>query len=220
MAIDLESDPDRAADLCRAAYQRLAETVSGLTDDQMPRPSLLPTWSVGHVLTHLARNAEGHSRRLQGALLNEDVPKYAGGSEQRAQEIEDGADRPAAEVLADLEASQRRLENLFTESSNAGWPNPQLAGDASYGPRGCPSHRLREIEIARRNHPHIDAPLGDLAEPAKALLWPDEYVAWDLDVLLSTVSERLADPSHRRDLMAWLAGRGALPSDLTLDPWG
>lgn len=210
MAIDLESDPDRAADLCRAAYQQLAETVSGLTDDQMPRPSLLPTWSVGHVLTHLARNAEGHSRRLQGALLNEDVPKYAGGSEQRAQEIEDGADRPAAEVLADLEASQRRLENLFTESSNAGWPNPQLAGDASYGPRGCPSHRLREIEMH-----HVDLGLG--YAPAN---WPDEYVAWDLDVLLSTVSERLADPSHRRDLMAWLAGRGALPSDLTLDPWG
>ena len=62
---------------------------------------------------------------------------------------------------------------------------------------------------------HVDLVLG--YAPAN---WPDEYVAWDLDVLLSTVSERLADPSHRRDLMAWLAGRGALPSDLTLDPWG
>ncbi|GEP37680.1 maleylpyruvate isomerase [Nocardioides psychrotolerans] len=210
MAIDLESDPDRAADLCRAAYQRLVETTAGLTDHQSASPSRLPTWSVGHVLTHLARNADGHSRRLHGALLGKDVPKYEGGGEQRSQEINEGAGRPAAEVLADLEASQRRLEDLFSESSAAGWPNTLMLGHTRYGPRGCPAHRLREIEMH-----HVDLGLG--YEPAN---WSERYVAWDLDVLLSTVSERLGDPLHRRDLMAWLAGRAPLPSELTLDPWG
>ncbi|TNC49938.1 maleylpyruvate isomerase N-terminal domain-containing protein [Mumia zhuanghuii] len=210
MPIDLESDPDRASGLCRAAYRRLFETVARLTDDQIGRPCRLPGWSVGHVLSHLARNADGHSRRLEGALKGRDVPKYAGGSEQRAKEISDGAARPAAELIADLAASQRRLEDLFTEMSAAGWPNPHLVGDTSYGPRGCPSHRLREIEMH-----HVDLGLG--YTPTS---WPDEYVEWELEVLLSTVPDRLADPRHRRELVAWLAGRAPVPSELALDPWG
>jgi maleylpyruvate isomerase len=208
--LDLESDPDRASDLCRDAFRRLLETVSGVTDDQVSRPCRLPGWTVGHVLSHLARNADGHSRRLEGALAGRDVPKYEGGSEQRAKEIADGAVRPAAEIVADLVASQRRLDDLFTESSVAGWPSPHLVGDTSYGPQGCPSHRLREIEMH-----HVDLGLG--YQPTS---WPDEYVGWELNVLLNTVPERLADPRHRRDLVAWLAGRGPVPSDLTLEPWG
>lgn len=210
VAIDLESDPDRASALCRSAYQRLAETVAELTDSNISSPSRLPTWSVGHVLTHLARNADGHSRRLRGALLGKDVPKYEGGADQRSQEIEEGAVRPAAEVLADLEASQRRLEDLFSESSAAGWPTPQVIGETSYGARGCPAHRLREIEMH-----HVDLGLG-----YGPVNWSDDYVAWDLGVLLTTVPERLAGPLDRRALMGWLAGRVALPSELTLDPWG
>ncbi|WP_338183026.1 maleylpyruvate isomerase N-terminal domain-containing protein, partial [Jatrophihabitans sp.] len=151
--------------------------MSGLTDDQIARPSRLPNWTVGHVLSHLARNADGHSRRLEGALVGKDVPKYSGGRQQRANEIDDGAARPAADVVADLVASQRRLEDLFAESSAAGWPHPQPFGDTSYGPQGCPSHRLREIEMH-----HLDLGLG--YTPAS---WPDEYVDWELEILLSTV---------------------------------
>lgn len=176
----------------------------------MASASRLPTWTVGHVLTHLARNADGHSRRLQGALLGRDVPKYEGGAAQRAQEIDDGASRPAAEIAADLKGSQERLESLFLESSAAGWPSPHPRGDTAYGPPGCPAHRLREVEMH-----HVDLGLG--YGPGS---WPDDYVAWDLGVLLSTVPERLEDAFQRRGLMAWLAGRGPLPSELTLTTWG
>lgn len=62
---------------------------------------------------------------------------------------------------------------------------------------------------------HVDLGLG--YEPDS---WPDEYVAWDLNVLLATVPERLTSPGHRRSFMAWLAGRGELPDDIRLESWG
>ncbi|MGH9105508.1 MAG: maleylpyruvate isomerase N-terminal domain-containing protein [Acidimicrobiales bacterium] len=47
-------------------------TAERLTDERVRAPSRLPGWSVGHVLAHLARNAEGYARRLEGALEGED----------------------------------------------------------------------------------------------------------------------------------------------------
>jgi hypothetical protein len=47
------------------------------------------------VITHLARNADAHGRRLAGALQGEDVAKYPGGAAQREREIAEGAGRPA-----------------------------------------------------------------------------------------------------------------------------
>jgi maleylpyruvate isomerase len=207
--VDLEADADRASALCRAAHQRLVSTVVGLTDDDVASRSRLPGWTIGHVLTHLARNADGHARRLAGALRGEDVPKYAGGAEQRAREIDEGAVRPASEIVADLRASQDRLEELIVACASAGWPEPE-SHDGGYGPRGCPAHRLREVEMH-----HVDLGLGYGPEH-----WSDDYVAWDLDVLLSTVSDRLREPLQRRHLMAWLAGRGSLPTEVSLGPWG
>ena len=34
--------------------------------------------------------------------------------------------------------------------------------------------------------------------------WSAKYVAWDLPVLLATVSERLASMIEQREFMAWL----------------
>lgn len=207
--VNLEEEPDRAAELCIAAHERLLADVRGLSDGQMRVASRLPGWSVGHVLSHLARNADAHARRLNGALRGEDVPKYLGGAAQRAQEIDEGASRHADSIISDLATSQARLEKLLTLCSAAGWPGARLRGDSSYGPRACPAHRLREIEMH-----HVDLGLG--YEPRD---WPKDYVSWDLDVLLATVPQRLACPEDRRSLMAWLAGRGELPVGIRLAPW-
>ncbi|MFM8776484.1 MAG: maleylpyruvate isomerase N-terminal domain-containing protein, partial [Actinomycetota bacterium] len=45
---------------CAEAHQRLLTALGSLTDDQCREDSLLPNWSRGHVLTHLARNADSH----------------------------------------------------------------------------------------------------------------------------------------------------------------
>ncbi len=79
-------DVEAAVAECRAAHARLFATVDTLDDSG--RPSLLPRWSVGHVLTHLARNADSHVRILEAARQGRPVEQYAGGPKQRADDIE------------------------------------------------------------------------------------------------------------------------------------
>jgi len=207
--VDLDADPGQAIGLCRAAHARLMATVAGLTDEQVRSPSTLPGWTIGHVLTHLARNADGHSRRLGGALRGVDVPRYPGGSAQRDSEIEAGARRPAAEIIADLVASQDRLERAWEASAAAGWPHPELRGDDHWPTTASPVRRLREVEMH-----HLDLGVG--YEPSE---WPEDYVAWELPRLLATVPSRLQRSTDARALVAWLSGRGPVPAAILLDPW-
>jgi maleylpyruvate isomerase len=160
------------------------------------------------VLTHLARNADSHTRRLEGALRGEDIPRYPGGSEQRDREIESGSTRSAAELLADLTESAQRLEDVWHRSEQAGWPHPHLRGEDHWPTSGSPLRRLREVEVH-----HVDLGLG--YTPTN---WPDEYVTWELPRALDHLPQRLSPPDTQR-LLAWLIGRADLPRALTLDPW-
>lgn len=205
---DLEADPERAAALCRFSQERLLSDLQGLDDSEARRPSRLPGWTVGHVITHLARNADAHAHRLAGALRGEDVPRYPGGPAQREREIAEGADRPARELLVDLASSQERLEEVFTRCAAAGWPGGDLFGADDYPATACPAHRLREVEVH-----HVDLGIG--YEPRD---WPAEYVSWDLPWFLRTVAGRLQSPEDRAALLAWLVGRAPLSAGLALDP--
>jgi maleylpyruvate isomerase len=207
--VDLEADPGRAIGLCRTAHARLMATMADVTDEQVWSPSRLPGWTIGHVLTHLARNADGHARRLDGALRGADVPRYLGGSEQRDSEIDAGAPRPAAEIIADLVTSQDRLDLAWERSAAAGWPHPELRGDDHWPTTASPSRRLREVEMH-----HVDLGLG--YEPSD---WPEDYVVWELPRLLATVPSRLQRSTDVRALVAWLSGRGPVPAAIQLDPW-
>lgn len=207
---DLSTEPRRAAELVRLAHQRLLGTASGLDDAQIRRASLLPEWSIGHVLTHLARNADGHSRRLAAALLGADEPRYPGGAQQRRDEIDEGEGRPAAQILRDLQESCGRLDGVLAAMDAAGWPHPELLGRDSYGTSEEPAHRLREVEMH-----HVDLGLEYTSAD-----WPQEYVAWDLPQLLATVPQRWGSLSSQHRLLAWLAGRADPQDAPQLDPWG
>jgi len=207
--MNLDDNPQRAAELCREAHARLMRSVDGLTDTDVRDPSLLPGWTMGHVLTHLARNADSHARRISGAVDGLDVPKYAGGSKQREAEIEAGAGRSADELIADLAAGESRLELVFDRYASAGWPNGHFLGGSDYGVWACPARRLREIEMH-----HVDLGLGYTSAD-----WPEEYVAWDLQNLLAGAAGRLLSSRDRRTFMAWLSGRGPLDPDTALAPW-
>jgi maleylpyruvate isomerase len=183
--------------------------VAGVTDEQARSPSRLPGWTIGHVLTHLARNADGHARRLDGALRGADVPRYPGGHVQRADEIDEGAPRPAAVILADLDASQRRLELAWERSTAADWPHLELRGDDHWPVTASPARRLREVEMH-----HVDLGLG--YEPSD---WPEGYAEWELPRLLATVPSRLQRSTDARAVVAWLSGRRPVPATIQLDPW-
>src|SRR4249920_842119 len=67
-------DRDRAG--AARAHSSVAATLQSSTDLQIGRPSLLPGWTVGHVATHIARNAEGHLRMFDAAMRGEIAEMY------------------------------------------------------------------------------------------------------------------------------------------------
>src|SRR5690349_6033119 len=103
-------DPVQSTQCLQQAHVRLFERIEGLQDDDLRQPSGLPGWSVGHVLAHLARNADSVVRRLDGAARDEVVDQYPGGAAGRAAEIDAGAGRAAAELVADVRQSALAAE--------------------------------------------------------------------------------------------------------------
>jgi maleylpyruvate isomerase len=91
-----------------AETDRLGRSVSALDESAARAPSGLPGWSRGHVLTHLARNAEALARVAQAAVTGQGRPMYAS-AEQRDADIGAGAGRPIRELAADVEGSAQAL---------------------------------------------------------------------------------------------------------------
>ena len=205
----VDISPDDAIEMCLVAHQRVTATANHIDDDAMHRPSRLPGWSVAHVLTHLARNADGHSLRLEAALRGEEVPRYPGGDAQRDGDIEAGAKRAAGDIAADLTRANALLEDVWRRSRAAGWPNAALLAGDTFRTHESPLRRLREVEVH-----HTDLGLG--YEPEQ---WPDAYVTWELRATGNRLPELVSSPQDGKRLLAWLSGRGPLPADLQLEPW-
>jgi maleylpyruvate isomerase len=110
MALDLEwgFEPTALLDRIITATEYVLTTAGGLSDDDMRDRSLLPNWSRGHVLTHLARNADGGTRLLTWARTGVPAAEYPS-LEERAAQIEAGAGRSAAELVADVRRSSARF---------------------------------------------------------------------------------------------------------------
>jgi maleylpyruvate isomerase len=196
-------NPDEALERLRASHNRLLSRLENLTDELARQPSLLPGWSVGHVLTHLARNADSVVHRLQGAARDEVVDQYPGGPAGRNADIEAGAGRSAADLVTDV-----RQAGLAVEHEAAGLPG-EAWGRLSRDLSGALSPaeavllgRIREVEVH-----HVDLGLG--YRPAD---WPVEFVTETLASELPKLGAR-ADPAQ---LLGWLTGRGPAP---TLPAW-
>jgi maleylpyruvate isomerase len=197
-----------AVDGCRDASARLLAALDGLDDATARRPSRLPDWTVGHVVTHLARNADSHVRMLEGAMGGEVADQYEGGLDGRAADIAAGAGRPATELVSDLnravddlDATWGRVPAEVWVTGHARMGNGELCPCAE-----LPSRRWREVEIHR-----VDLGLG--AEPTD---WPDPYVDLELPKALAQLPDRLS-PTDRAWLLAWLVGRVEGPPELP--PW-
>ncbi|MEU8333827.1 maleylpyruvate isomerase family mycothiol-dependent enzyme [Micromonospora sp. NPDC048839] len=129
-----------------AATSRLLRTAASFDAADLAAASLLPGWTRGHVLTHLARNADGFVNLLTSARTGEALPMYASLA-ARTTDIETGSGRPSAEHLDDL----RRTADLFAEAVAA---MPAQAWAATVQARRGPWPaallvwgRLREIEV-------------------------------------------------------------------------
>jgi maleylpyruvate isomerase len=205
---DVPAATARAMDACRDASARLLATLDGLDDATARRPSRLPDWTVGHVVTHLARNADSHVRMLEAAMAGTVGDQYEGGLEGRAADIAAGAGRSAAELVGDLNRAIDDLDATWGRVPLDVWATGQgrMGNGELCACAEMPSRRWREVEIHR-----VDLGLG--AEPTD---WPDAYVELELRQALAQLPDRLS-PADRATLLAWLVGRAEAPPGLP--PW-
>jgi maleylpyruvate isomerase len=113
----------RAADLSQrvdVASARVLATAATISDQQAREPSALPGWSRGHLLTHLARNADGLRNLLIWARTGVVTPQYPS-TEVRNEEIEAGAGRPARELVVDFANSATAFADEAARLRDADW---------------------------------------------------------------------------------------------------
>ena len=118
----------------------------GAGDLDPTRPSLLPDWTVGHVLTHIARNADANRNLVRWAATGVVTPMYPGGT--RNADIAAGAGRSAAELVADVRSTAQALAADIAALPAEGWT--VLVDTGRGGPVGADvvlSQRLAEVEL-------------------------------------------------------------------------
>jgi maleylpyruvate isomerase len=200
------------------AQQRFETAIAGLGDADVRRPSLLPDWSVAHVLAHVARNADSHVRRAEAAVRGEIVDQYPGGYEGRAAEIEASAAQDATALIDDVRSSGAALAAAWTAVPEAAWNH--VTRDV--GGRERPLHAL----LGRRWQ-ELEVHVVDLGIGITHRDWPDEFVADWLPRLRPSMPPRLPPgvtvpeplPLDERDELAWLYGRLRVEGLPELAPW-
>ncbi|MEU6350521.1 maleylpyruvate isomerase family mycothiol-dependent enzyme [Streptomyces sp. NPDC047072] len=207
---------DHAHDLAsvRGATDRLLVAVAKMDNASAAEPSRLPGWSRGHVLAHLARNAD--------ALLNvlEGRPMYPSG-EARDADIERDAPRALDVHLADLRASAARFQAVGDVPAD--WSRTvELRNGVTDEAARVPFRRWTEVELH-----HVDLGIGygleDLPEEftQREINFLAERFRGHPDVPALLIEEndgrriptgRDGDPAlfvsgRSADLLGWLAGR-------------
>ncbi|MEV0147429.1 MULTISPECIES: maleylpyruvate isomerase family mycothiol-dependent enzyme [unclassified Nonomuraea] len=207
-----------------SATSALLDTVAALGDPDVAAPSRLPGWTRGHVLAHLARNADGLVNLLTWARTGVRVPQYDSAAARDAG-IEAGAHRTAAEQLADLRESAARLDAVVEDLPEEAWrapveamrPPPHPAWyvlvrrirelgmhhvdlGAGYGPADWGERFVRrELHDCLRTWPHDSSTVGGIR-----LL---DAPGGDLPALWRDLGTGPVVEGRPADMLAWLTGR-------------
>jgi maleylpyruvate isomerase len=91
-----------------------------LSDADLLEPSRLPGWTRRHVLSHMANNATALMNLLDWARTGVENPMYDS-REQRAADIESGAQRPAAELRTEAIVTADRLAAAIDAMPRPAW---------------------------------------------------------------------------------------------------
>ncbi|MDQ1483929.1 MAG: maleylpyruvate isomerase [Actinomycetota bacterium] len=133
---------------------RLLNTASGLDDETIRSASLCQGWTRAHVLSHIARNADGLGRLVSWAVTGTPVAMYES-PEAREAEIEAGSARSAKEILDDVRESAARFASAAPELAG---PPQHVEVEMRTGRKvlggQLPSLRLMEVVF---HHVDLDA---------------------------------------------------------------
>jgi maleylpyruvate isomerase len=193
---------DHAHDLesVRDATERLLTAVAKLDSASVTESSRLPGWSRGHVLAHLARNADALVNVLEGR------PMYAG-AHVRDADIERDAPRPLDVQLTDVRESAARFQ--ATGAAPADWSRTvELRNGVVDSAARVPFRRWAEVELH-----HVDLGVGYELEDL-----PEEFTGRETEFL----AERFAGhpdipPTRLTDgTRVWRTGREADEGEVTV----
>ncbi len=173
--------------------QRTEDAAAGLDDARLREPSRLAGWSRGHVLAHLARNADALVNLLAWARTGVESRMYAS-PDEREEGINAGAGRDPAGQLADLTVSGSR----FLRAAHAVPEARRSFTVLSAQGRQIPAHevpwlRVREVWL------HL----------------VDLDVGYDVGAVPDPIAWALAT-----DVAAWMTQRTAATVDLHVDGSG
>ncbi|GAB3449932.1 maleylpyruvate isomerase family mycothiol-dependent enzyme [Actinophytocola sediminis] len=210
----------------RAQTERLVGYVAGLDDKRMREPSRLPGWTRAHVVTHLARNADGLVNLLTWARTGVEHPMYASNADRDA-DIEEGAGRLAQVLVEDVLAANDRFAAASERLSDSQWSATVVARlPAPFPAARIPVMRLFELwvhtvdlnvgfdfedipadnlELALDSAAsrHLNRPEGPSVH--LRVLFPDgEERTWDLVGDRETSYEVSGEPAA---VIGWLTGR-------------
>lgn len=213
----MTADPLLLATEVARSDERLLATAREL---DISAPSLLPGWTRGHVITHIARNADGYVNLLTWARTGVETPMYAS-VERRNEEILEGAGRPLDAQLADLEASAGRFAAAVDAMTPAAWgASVRHMTGRVLTPQQIVWARWREVEVH-----HVD--LNASYRPAH---WPEafalhllrevvaDFAGWDggltasaedlsFEAKIGAASAPITVRGPARGIAAWLIGR-------------
>ena len=146
-----QSDAVREAAAGLAAVERgtgrLLQLVESMDDAAARGASALPGWTRGHVLTHLARNADGLVNLLTWARTGVEHPMYASRSD-RDIDIEEGAPRSLWLLEQDVVAACGRFAAAATGLGDSAWQAEiSMIGGRSVRAFQVPWKRVSELWV-------------------------------------------------------------------------
>jgi len=213
------TDPTQL-ELLASANQRLVLTVDGLDDATFAQPSLLPDWTVGHVLAHLALNGEGLAGALRGVISGAGTPMYESQEARESDIAELGVAAPS-EIRSRVQASTTLFDREISSLPDDQWEVTieRTPGHPAFRARSTVLMRLREVEIhhadlglAYTHDDWVPAFSAQVIESASHRDWPSSFRVLARD-LAETWAIGEGEPGatvsgDSHDLAWWLTGRG------------
>ncbi|MEU1707348.1 maleylpyruvate isomerase family mycothiol-dependent enzyme [Streptomyces sp. NPDC005706] len=193
---------DHAHDLAcvQDATERLLTAVAKLDNAATAEPSRLPGWTRGHVLAHLARNADALVNVLEGRPMYESA-------EARDADIERDAPRPPAAQLTDVRESADRFQRAGAVPAD--WTRTvELRNGVTDSAARLPFRRWAEVDLH-----HVDLGIGYELEDL-----PAEFTERETGFLADRFAGHPEVPAtHITDgTRAWRTGREAAVAEVTV----
>lgn len=216
MSYMIELSPEDLVVRVKAAHERERSLIDGLTEEQRRAASSLPGWTRGHVLASRLAFVRAVNRQIEYALADRLIEFYDGGRPSRDAEIEMNADRPADELVREVQQALTTLDDGWSRVGPSDWARPvRYRGGGTLTNVIQASWREAEIhcvDLELGTRPSVWSPefcvhvfefLAPRApEGVQIELTTPEGDTWTLGA-----GERIQVRGALTDLAAWLAGR-------------